>query len=276
MSSPISIGQAGLNDRPHALYRFFDASDVLLYVGITVDLGARFKKHGGDKPWWGNVDRIGIDHFATRKEALDAERKAIKEERPLHNVVHNEFVQPESTNRDELTAEFAGQLLDSILGIPVGSARYNAILHELKGEFFEGKLLASDELEVLLKVLADQEYELHSLNQAMGQVLGAIPRTTVEQYRRAELKTWSEELGDVCGPNPPHLDHGVLERIAADLAWQGLSAAPAEERIRFVELARSRCNEHASASVIHLWAFRYYQHHLDGNLQQVLESEGSV
>lgn len=274
MNDRISIGQAGLNSRRHALYRFFDASDVLLYVGITVDPGARFKKHGGDKEWWGEVDRIDIARHATRKEALDAERKAIKEEQPLHNVVHNEFVQPESINHDEVVAQFAGQLLDSVLGTPVGSARYNALLSSMKEESSTGKLLACDEVEVLLQLLADQEYELHSLNQAVSQLFGAIPRTTIENYRRAELKTWSEELGESCGPNPPHLDHDVVGRIAADLAWQGLSAAPAEERIRFMDLARSLCNEHASASVIHLWAFRYYQHHLDGNLQQVLESEG--
>ena len=274
MTSPISIGQASLNARPHALYRFYDRSDVLLYVGITVDPGARFKKHGGDKSWWGQVDRIGIEHFATRKEALEAERKAIKEEQPLHNVVHNEFVQAESISYDEAMTQFAGQLLDDVMGIPVGSARYNAALSMAKEGTSEGKLLASDEVEVLLHILAEQEYELHSLNNALGQLLGAIPRKTLERYRRAELKAWSEELGDVCGPNPPHLDHDVVERIAADLAWQGLSSAPAEERFRFIELARLSCNEHASASIIHLWAFRYYQHHLEGTLQEALEKEG--
>jgi predicted GIY-YIG superfamily endonuclease len=127
MTDPISIGQASLNTRPHALYRFYDASDVLLYVGITVDPGARFKKHGGDKPWWSEVDRISIDHFATRQEALAAERKAIKEEQPLHNVIHNEFVdaavtvdQPHRLAKDilELVAEheleFAQQAIERV------------------------------------------------------------------------------------------------------------------------------------------------------------------
>jgi len=92
MNDRISIGQAGLNGRRHVLYRFFDQSDVLLYVGITVDPTARFKKHRGDKPWWDQIDHIGLEHFATREEALEAERKAIKSEEPLHNIVHNQMI----------------------------------------------------------------------------------------------------------------------------------------------------------------------------------------
>lgn len=75
---------------PHALYRFYDADGVLLYVGITVDPGARLKKHQGDKEWWTKVARIAIEKLPTRAAVLDAERLAIREERPLWNVVHNE------------------------------------------------------------------------------------------------------------------------------------------------------------------------------------------
>jgi len=40
-----------LTDRPTALYRLTDAAGRLLYVGITTDPAARFKKHEGTAPW---------------------------------------------------------------------------------------------------------------------------------------------------------------------------------------------------------------------------------
>ena len=74
------------------LYRFFDADDQLLYVGIAGNPGRRFHQHanGPDgKPWWGQVTRSTMEHFATREAAAAAEVAAIVAERPLHNVVHN-------------------------------------------------------------------------------------------------------------------------------------------------------------------------------------------
>lgn len=92
MSSSISSGQASLNTRPHALYRFYDRSDVLLYVGITVDIPARVKKHRAEKPWWTEVSNISIENFGSRHEVLAAERTAIRTERPLYNIDHNLMV----------------------------------------------------------------------------------------------------------------------------------------------------------------------------------------
>lgn len=37
------------------LYRLFDRQGALLYVGITGDLGQRWKKHMREKHWWGQV-----------------------------------------------------------------------------------------------------------------------------------------------------------------------------------------------------------------------------
>jgi predicted GIY-YIG superfamily endonuclease len=80
---------APLNERPHALYRFYDAGDVLLYVGITAALPARLNRHNDDKPWWGTVSRITVEHFKDRANVLAAERTAIQAECPLHNIQHN-------------------------------------------------------------------------------------------------------------------------------------------------------------------------------------------
>lgn len=92
MQQRVSAASVALGNRPHALYRFFDRTDVLLYVGITMDLGARLKKHRRDKPWWLDIDHITIEHFSSRAEALAAEAEAIRMEGPLHNDQHNEMV----------------------------------------------------------------------------------------------------------------------------------------------------------------------------------------
>jgi hypothetical protein len=76
------------DERPHALYRFFDAGGDLLYVGITNDPGRRWGRHANDKPWWHEVDRIEIERYPDRTSVLAAERKAIHDEHPRYNVVH--------------------------------------------------------------------------------------------------------------------------------------------------------------------------------------------
>lgn len=72
----------------HALYRFFDHTGQLLYVGITMDPAHRWRKHRAEKPWWHHVASITIETHETRQAVLTAEARAIRRERPAHNVVH--------------------------------------------------------------------------------------------------------------------------------------------------------------------------------------------
>lgn len=76
-------------DVPQALYRFYDRSGRLLYIGITMDLGGRWGAHNRDKPWWREVASATVEHYPSREAVLAAEKAAIKAERPVHNVVHN-------------------------------------------------------------------------------------------------------------------------------------------------------------------------------------------
>lgn len=72
------------------LYRFFDASDHLLYVGISLSAAQRASQHRAEKPWWPDVARMDVEHHdVARHEMEQIERDAIIAERPLHNVVHN-------------------------------------------------------------------------------------------------------------------------------------------------------------------------------------------
>lgn len=78
-----------MTDTTTTLYRFYDASDRLLYIGIAGNPGRRFNEHGKDKQWWDQVARSTMEHHPSRQAALHAEEQAIKDERPIHNVVHN-------------------------------------------------------------------------------------------------------------------------------------------------------------------------------------------
>jgi predicted GIY-YIG superfamily endonuclease len=82
---------------PQALYRFFAVDGTLLYVGISLNPGARWKQHRADKPWWSEVANVTIEHHPNRDSVMNAEREAIKAERPRYNRVHNQT--PESGRR---------------------------------------------------------------------------------------------------------------------------------------------------------------------------------
>lgn len=68
------------------LYRIFDTSGVLLYVGITTDLARRLAAHKSDARWRGQIARVSTESFPTAALAALAEIRAILLERPIHNV----------------------------------------------------------------------------------------------------------------------------------------------------------------------------------------------
>ena len=70
------------------LYRFFDAQDVLLYVGITSVGPSRWSDHERNREWWSLVVRVSIEQFPDRALAMVAERAAILAEQPAYNTVH--------------------------------------------------------------------------------------------------------------------------------------------------------------------------------------------
>lgn len=71
-----------------ALYRHYDASGALLYVGIAVNPLHRTKAHEIGAHWFRQVWRIDLQWFETREAAEAAEAEAITKERPLHNRRH--------------------------------------------------------------------------------------------------------------------------------------------------------------------------------------------
>jgi predicted GIY-YIG superfamily endonuclease len=86
VSEPAEVVQ--LAERPQVLYRMFDSTRRLLYVGITANLAARFAEHAGEKPWWTSVVSVDLEHFTSRKAVERAEQEAVVSEAPLFNHAH--------------------------------------------------------------------------------------------------------------------------------------------------------------------------------------------
>jgi predicted GIY-YIG superfamily endonuclease len=72
-----------------SLYRFYNSTGELLYIGITNRIPRRLDEHGDEKPWYLKVADVKVEHHPDRHAALAAEKSAIKTERPKYNVVHN-------------------------------------------------------------------------------------------------------------------------------------------------------------------------------------------
>lgn len=116
-----------------AVYRFYDNSDVLLYIGICGEPLKRWYTHAVTKPWWPDVVRFKVIWFPSRGEAEKSERESIGAEKPLHNISMNDIPRKGSQfpmqHLYRLTRERLGDRIFSIrdlvdeLGIPLGSAQ---------------------------------------------------------------------------------------------------------------------------------------------------------
>jgi hypothetical protein len=73
------------------LYRHFDATGRLLYVGISLFAFRRLAAHERNAGWWKDVRTVTITPpYRTRAEPAAAEVEAIKNEKPLYNQRHHE------------------------------------------------------------------------------------------------------------------------------------------------------------------------------------------
>ncbi|MGW9371155.1 GntR family transcriptional regulator [Streptomyces xanthophaeus] len=76
---------AGARNGRTGLYRHYSADGELLYVGIAYDPDLRLEQHY----WRRESARHTVNWFDRRRDALEAESKAIADERPRYNLQHN-------------------------------------------------------------------------------------------------------------------------------------------------------------------------------------------
>jgi predicted GIY-YIG superfamily endonuclease len=69
------------------LYRYYDSAGTLLYIGISKNALQRLTEHETDKSWQADISNVRIETFRDRASAHAAERLAIAEENPSHNLI---------------------------------------------------------------------------------------------------------------------------------------------------------------------------------------------
>lgn len=88
------LGERGRDDAAPvtrtALYSYYDADDVLLYVGITDNLHERTYAHVKRSSWMDFAARSTVERFPTREAAEAEEEERIRTLSPLFNSRHNE------------------------------------------------------------------------------------------------------------------------------------------------------------------------------------------
>lgn len=128
---------------PTSLYRLKAGDGKLLYVGIAGNPGRRFEQHKKDKPWWGEVVFVELSHYKTRDDALDAEAKAIANEKPAYNVMLNGSGDKGLTLREGLTVKAKPESRPLEPGYCVGVALREPICSL---RYYVGEVQAVDEL----------------------------------------------------------------------------------------------------------------------------------
>ena len=71
-------------DQPTCVYRFYDKSERLLYVGISMNLAGRIAKHRRSE-WWPLACYQEVTWFDGHEAAKSAEKHAIRDENPIYN-----------------------------------------------------------------------------------------------------------------------------------------------------------------------------------------------
>lgn len=89
-STPKSRTRRPRTNKVTFLYRYYDVDDVLLYIGITDNLADRTSDHAWSSSWMNFAVRSTIERHATRGKAERTEVEAIRAERPLFNLAHND------------------------------------------------------------------------------------------------------------------------------------------------------------------------------------------
>jgi predicted GIY-YIG superfamily endonuclease len=80
------------------LYRHFDVENNLLYVGISLSTINRLGQHQHHSKWFDEIKVVTIEHFLTRQDAINAEKKAIQNENPKYNIALKKTAQEVATD----------------------------------------------------------------------------------------------------------------------------------------------------------------------------------
>lgn len=110
------------------VYRYYNADNELLYVGITKNQLNRFEAHSKVQPWFHEITKAFFQHTDTREEALEYEKYIIANEFPKYNKAGP--VLPENL-LEHLQSIIAGEFDDEFHSKL--HAEMTLIIHEIDG-----------------------------------------------------------------------------------------------------------------------------------------------
>jgi excinuclease UvrABC nuclease subunit len=86
---------------PNFLYRHFDCNGTLLYIGISLSAISRTAVHIKTCEWAERIANISVHPYGTREEALEAEKIAITNEKPVFNIQHANRIHSKTKKQKE-------------------------------------------------------------------------------------------------------------------------------------------------------------------------------
>jgi len=110
---------------PAVVYRFYNASGLSLYTGVTQNLAQRLQNHSSQQVWWPRVSRMVADFYPDWPTASEIEAISISVDRPVYNI-----------SQDQLTALHIVELVRLLQSnqVPAGSQQ---LVWELAGAIAE-------------------------------------------------------------------------------------------------------------------------------------------
>ncbi|MFJ6069081.1 hypothetical protein ACIQHU_39330 [Streptomyces tendae] len=121
-----------MSHRPHseptAVYRLYDATGILLYVGASWNPEFRWEQHRTRKHWAHLVTRRTEEWHPDRPTALAAEKTAIATEKPVYD---NSWRHSQTGDRPEWLDSDGKQAVVAALTAEIGAGKY-AVGHVLQ------------------------------------------------------------------------------------------------------------------------------------------------
>lgn len=80
-----------IRNRPHDVYKAFNAAGELLYVGISINVFNRLREHEKYAGWVRDASTLRVVRYADRRQAMAEEARTIRDEAPLWNVTRERY-----------------------------------------------------------------------------------------------------------------------------------------------------------------------------------------
>lgn len=110
----------GSSNNDYWVYVAKDDKNQILYIGTTGVGFARLSQHRRSSAWASKVERIDVEHFTTKADALEVESALIKMHKPPYNVMGCRLVErrqrelPPSPSIDERLYEWVADLVTEV------------------------------------------------------------------------------------------------------------------------------------------------------------------